>query len=79
GMKPHMNESPVPKDYLTKNHIVFDVVYTPAETKLLQDAKGKGATVISGTEMFLEQAIAQFKLYTGHDAPIDTMRKALLK
>jgi shikimate dehydrogenase len=79
GMEPKIHETPIPKEYITEKHIVFDVVYTPYETKLLRDAKEKGATIIHGTEMFLHQGIAQFKLYTGYDAPENELREILMK
>lgn len=72
------NESPLPKKYINKSHIVFDIVYGKHETKLLKDAKEKGASTISGIEMLLHQGIAQFKLFTGFDAPENAMRKALI-
>ena len=78
GMEPHTNESPIPKDHLSKQQIIFDVIYTPRETKLLKDAREKKATIIHGTEMFLEQGITQFELYTGQHAPIEEMKKALI-
>lgn len=52
------------EDHITSKQIIFDLVYTPAETELLKLASKKGATVISGTEMFTEQAKEQFKLFT---------------
>ncbi len=79
GMYPHEEQTPLPGDLLRSEHIVFDAVYAPYETKLLRDAKAKGAHVIHGTDMFLAQAMAQFKLYTGHDAPEKAMRTALMK
>lgn len=75
----HENETPLPKKYLTKNHIVFDAVYGISETKLSYDARKQGAQVIHGREMLLHQGTAQFKLYTGHDAPENAMRKVLQK
>ncbi len=76
-----MNEdkSSIDKNFLNKNQIVFDVVYTPKETRLIKDAKQIGAKVIFGYEMLLYQGVEQFKLYTGFDAPIETMRKTLIK
>ena len=79
GMAPHQDESPLEKQYITAEHIVFDVVYSPYETKLLKDAKEQGAQVIHGSEMLLQQGVAQFKLYTGYDAPENVMRSALRK
>jgi shikimate dehydrogenase len=79
GMAPNTEASPISSQLITNRHIVFDAVYIPYETKLLKKAKEKGATVIHGTEMLLHQGTAQFELYTGKPAPVDVMRKVLLK
>lgn len=71
------SKTPLPKEYITKNHIVFDIVYGKDETRLLQEAQVQGATIIKGTDMLLYQAMAQFKMFTGHDAPEEPMREAL--
>ncbi len=78
GMGEHANESPIPKSQIQSKHIVFDAIYSPYETKLLQDAKEQGATIIHGTEMLLHQGVAQFELYTGKKAPENVMREVLL-
>lgn len=70
--------SPLNRRQIASHHIVMDAVYHPYNTKLLLDAAASGAQVVHGTEMLLHQAMAQFKLYTGHDAPEDAMRRALL-
>ena len=75
----HEDKSPIDKKFLNKNQIVFDVVYLPLNTKLIRDAKEKGAKVVFGYEMLLYQGIEQFKLYTNHDAPIEIMKGALIK
>ena len=59
--------------------VVFDLVYNPVETALLKRAADQGKTVISGVEMFVEQAAEQFRLWTGTDAPCDVMREAVLE
>ncbi|MDO8577147.1 MAG: shikimate dehydrogenase [Candidatus Daviesbacteria bacterium] len=76
-----MNEdkSPIDKKFLNKNQLVFDIVYTPKETRLIKDAKEKGAQVILGYEMLLYQGVEQFKLYTGRKAPVETMKEVLIK
>jgi len=56
--------------------LVFDMVYNPLETKLLQHAVAQGAAVISGLQMFLEQASRQFEIWTGASAPRAIMEKA---
>ncbi|MDO8609440.1 MAG: shikimate dehydrogenase [bacterium] len=78
GMHPLENESPVPEEFIQSNHVVFDIVYVPYETKLLKIAKEKGATIIHGMEMLLHQGTAQFELYTNNKAPEEVMRKVLL-
>lgn len=79
GLYPETDKTPLAKALITKQHIVFDAVYAPYETKLLQEAKQQGAMVIHGMEMLLEQALAQFALYTNRQAPADTMRNVLLQ
>lgn len=79
GMSPNINESLVPKKYLHKNLVVFDIVYSPKETKLLQDAKLMGCTIIYGYKMLLYQAVSQFQLFTGKKAPVNIMEKVLVK
>lgn len=79
GMKPQHKKSPIQKNLLHKDLVVFDLVYNPLKTKLLQDAKKKGCITISGVEMLLEQGFIGFKLFTGKDAPEAKIRKAFLK
>ncbi|KAL2238935.1 UNVERIFIED_CONTAM: Bifunctional 3-dehydroquinate dehydratase/shikimate dehydrogenase, chloroplastic [Sesamum indicum] len=64
---------------LKSYELVFDAVYTPRNTRLLQEAAEVGATVVSGVEMFIRQALGQFKLFTGGLAPEDFMRKIVLE
>ncbi len=78
GMGEHLNKTPVAKEFLRKEHIVFDAVYVPYETRLLKEAAEVGATIIHGTDMLLYQGIPQFELYTGQKAPVDVMRKVLM-
>lgn len=65
GMHPNIDELPLPDGCLTKDMTVFDTVYNPAETLLLKQAKQVGCRTISGLDMFINQALAQFKLFTG--------------
>lgn len=77
GMKP-IDDSPIPIDCIRPKHIVFDIVYTPRETRLIRLAKKVGATVVYGDKMVLYGGVRQFELFTGKKAPVDIMRKALL-
>ncbi|MCR4321086.1 MAG: NAD(P)-binding domain-containing protein [Candidatus Brocadiaceae bacterium] len=65
GMFPKINETPIDKNKLKPNMIVFDTIYNPIETKLLHEAKAQGCKTINGLSMFVHQAAAQFKLWTG--------------
>lgn len=62
-----------------KNLLVYDLIYNPRETKLLETAKEKGATVSNGLGMLLYQGAAAFELWTGQKAPVEVMRKALME
>ena len=77
GMWPRVDETfftdLVPAD------IVFDMVYNPLETLLVQRAKDLKRQIIPGLEMFLEQACAQFEIFTGESAPRAAMEKAALE
>jgi shikimate dehydrogenase len=76
GMFPNDDESPIAKTILRKK-IVFDAVYNPPMTRLLRDAKSVGARIIQGTEMYLNQAALQSKLYTGRKPNASFMRRLL--
>ena len=73
------DKSPMNPSYLHRGQIVYDTIYSPLHTRLLKDAKSKGAKTIAGSEMLLYQGFVQFKLFTGRDAPEEAMRKELLK
>jgi len=55
---------------------IFDVVYDPWPTPLAEAARATGRTVISGYELLVQQAVGQFELMTGRQAPIEAMRAA---
>lgn len=77
GMHPKVGESLVPASLIRPGQIVFDVVYTPLETKLLRDAAAAGARVVPGLGMFVHQAAIQFELWTGKPAPVDLMTRTV--
>jgi len=77
GMHPKTEDTLVPKELLRPEHVVFDIVYTPRETRLLREARSVGCKTIPGLEMFVNQAVVQFELWTGRDAPVDVMRKVV--
>ena len=79
GMHPKEGISVVPAGLFRPGQVVFDVVYTPLETKFLADARAKGLQVISGVDMFINQAVLQFERFTGVDAPVEVMRKVVME
>ena len=77
GMHPNVDATPVPKESLKKTMAVFDTVYNPARTLLLKEARKKRAKTIDGISMFVNQAMAQFRLFTGQDGDPELMRKTI--
>ncbi len=64
GMFPENENSPnIPYDYLTDNHILYDLVYNPTETLFLKKGREKGALCINGKEMLEIQANASWKIW----------------
>ena len=72
-------ESPLNEKELKSVRRVFDLVYNPAETRLIQMARAQGIPVISGVEMFVHQAARQFEIWTGKPAPVEQMRNVALR
>jgi shikimate dehydrogenase len=79
GMHPKIEASLVPAHLLRPGQVVFDIVYTPLETKLMADARRRGAQTISGVEMFIHQAVLQFERFTGALAPVEVMRQVMME
>lgn len=71
------NESILDSEDIDGSSTVYDLVYRPVMTKLLENAREKGARVIYGYEMLLEQGAQAFEIWTGLKAPIPAMKKAL--
>ncbi len=74
GMQPD-TRNPLREDQLHREMTVFDLVYTPPVTPLIEAARAKGCTTISGLEMFIEQAREQFYLFFGIDVPAEKMHE----
>lgn len=69
----------VDEKFIHKNLLVYDLIYSPVETKLLKISKEKGTYVSNGLGMLLYQGMLSFEIWTGKDAPKEIMRKALNK
>jgi shikimate dehydrogenase len=77
GMYPHVDEIPIAPSGLHDRLIVSDLIYRPKWTRLLQEAKKRGARVHSGLGMLLYQAVLAFEHWTGRPAPVENMREVL--
>jgi shikimate dehydrogenase len=82
GMHPNIDSSPVGAELMLQlkaGAIVYDLIYTPRPTKLLQLAQAvAGVTAIDGLEMLVQQGAVGLELWLQQPAPVEIMRQALL-
>lgn len=78
GGRALIDQTLVPKALIKPGRIVFDMNYDPMKTRLLTEAEAVGCETISGFEMLLAQAAAQFEVWTGVEAPVDAMQASAL-
>ena len=77
GMWPQVEGCIWPKETPMPNHLtVYDLVYNPLQTRLIQIAQHSGARAIGGLEMLVYQAAAAFQIWSGQPAPIEAMLQA---
>ncbi len=63
-MYPNINDCPdIPYELLTPDHILFDLIYNPAETLFLSKGKERGATIINGLQMLHLQAERSWEIW----------------
>jgi shikimate dehydrogenase len=70
--------SPISTENISKESIVYDIVYQPINTDLIKKSKENGATIIYGYEMLLSQAACSFEIWHKMEAPYDAMKNVLL-
>jgi shikimate dehydrogenase len=64
GMYPHVDAcAPIPYQWLTPQHLCYDVVYNPEETTFMRRSAGQGATVCNGLKMLYGQADAAWEIW----------------
>jgi 3-dehydroquinate dehydratase/shikimate dehydrogenase len=78
GMHPRVDASPIAADLLT-GRIVYDLIYNPAMTRLLSEARTAGCAIIGGLEMLVAQAQDQFAWWTGIRPDGEAMRTAAMR
>jgi shikimate dehydrogenase len=78
GMTPNIDQSPWPVNLPFPPHAaIYDLVYNPRETKLMQDAGRQGLQATTGIGMLIEQAALSFEIWTGHNPSRETMRASV--
>jgi shikimate dehydrogenase len=70
---------PMAEDLIQRTHLVCDLVYNPRNTPFLKAAKNKKARTLPGLGMLLYQGVTAFEIWTGKKAPVEVMRRALLR
>jgi 3-dehydroquinate dehydratase/shikimate dehydrogenase len=78
GTSPTVDETPVPASSLGPG-LVYDLVYNPADTRLLRDARAAGASTLGGLDMLVTQAALQFARWFDVPPPLDVMRAAVAR
>ena len=78
GMHPKVDASPL-ESIPDSVKVVFDTIYNPIRTRLLVAAEQAGCLTVTGLDMFVNQAVAQFEMWTGQQAPRDVMRQVVLR
>jgi shikimate dehydrogenase len=77
GLQATVKESSFPVDTIDSHHVVIDLVYGPDPTALVAAAEARGASVLDGREMLVMQAASSYRLWTGREPPIETMRESV--
>lgn len=74
GFDKYEDETPVPKDLIRSDMFIYDIVYSPLETRFMKEAKEQGAyRVVGGLEMIVGQGAQFFEKATGRKAPYELM------
>lgn len=65
GMYPNVDaDPPIPYEFITPQHFLFDLIYNPAKTKFLAEGEKRGAQICNGQQMLIEQAEASWQIWS---------------
>lgn len=79
GMHPNVSASPWPKEIaISSAAICCDLIYRPLQTLFLKQARKSGHATINGLGMLVHQGAVAFEIWTGQNAPLETMKEACL-
>ena len=80
GLHPHGDQLPaVDLDTITSDMVVCDVVFNPVMPRFLQEAQKRGAKIVTGIGMLVQQGALNFTLWTGEEAPVQVMYDTLAR
>jgi shikimate dehydrogenase len=78
GMSPNTDQSPLPENLsLPSNTFIYDLVYNPRNTKLVNNARAQGLRATTGLGMLIEQAALSFEIWTGHHPSREILYEAV--
>jgi 3-dehydroquinate dehydratase/shikimate dehydrogenase len=79
GMHPNPDATPIDPAVFNAETVAFDAVYNPRETRMLREARERGAKIADGVAMFVGQAARQFETWTGLPAPREIMERIVVE
>jgi shikimate dehydrogenase len=82
GMYPRGGELPVAEDVIERiqpGTVVYDLIYSPRPTLFLSKARERGAVIVDGLEMLVQQGAKALTIWLGRDVPVNIMRDACLE
>ena len=77
GMK-RTDPEVIPSQLIEPHHLIYDMIYSPARTRLMADAEEAGAKAANGLSMLLWQGVLAFEFWFNRSAPVEAMRKGLI-
>jgi len=69
---------PLPMECIQPHHLVYDMIYNPAETPLIKQAKNAGANTANGLSMLLHQGVLAYECWFPREKPLEPMRRGLI-
>ena len=77
GMYPNIDSMPVSEKALSKCKNVFDAIYNPLETVLIQRAKANGSTAVGGMSMLVWQAVVAHEIWDNSQYSVDDINQLI--
>jgi shikimate dehydrogenase len=76
GEEDPFEELPLDPERFGADIVLIDLVYGGSETRLVEEARRRGAAVVDGLEILIRQGAESLRIWTGLEPPLDVMRKA---